>query len=226
MTYVIGTLDVAIDMEHITNNVSKNIKLPTHVKAEIEPFLAKEVQLLLQNANSWFKLYLAIAFYTGLRVGEVLALTQNDIDLKNKVIRVTNNLVKGNLTTTKTELSIREVPIFNDLIPYLKNLPRTIFLFTNAHGTHTREAESINREEWKRLLKKSNIEYRKIYPTRHTFTVPMLKHSDLTLMQVAQILGHSTIEMLIKNYAKYIKGEHLKISRSLSLFTDKITDIG
>ena len=52
----------------------------------------------------------------------------------------------------------------------------------------------------------------------------MLKHSELTLMQIAQILGHSTIEMLIRNYAKYIKGEHLKVNRDLQLFTDKVTD--
>jgi integrase len=225
MTHVTGVLDVAIDMEHLTNNVSKNIKLPTHITEVVQPFTSEEVSTLLKNSNSWFRLYLAIAFYTGLRTGEIMALTRNDIDLKKKVVQVTKNLVKGNITTTKTELSVREVPIFNDLIPYLENLPRTIFLFTNSEGTHTRGAESINKEEWKRLLKRSNIEYRKLYATRHTFTVSMLRHSELTLMQVAQILGHTTIEMLIRNYAKYIKGEHLKVSRDLKLFTDKVTDI-
>ena len=32
--------------------------------------------------------------------------------------------------------------------------------------------------------------------------------------------------MLIKNYTKYIKGEHLKINRYLKLFTDEIAYIG
>ena len=44
------------------------------------------------------------------------------------------------------------------------------------------------------------------------------------VLEVAQMAGHTTTQMIIQNYGKYIKGEHLKIDKSLKLFTDKSTD--
>ncbi len=52
----------------------------------------------------------------------------------------------------------------------------------------------------------------------------MLKYTDLSILEVAQIVGHTTTQMIVQNYGKYIKGEHLKIDRSVKLFTDKSTD--
>jgi len=43
-------------------------------------------------------------------------------------------------------------------------------------------------------------------------------------LDIAQIVGHTNTEMIVRNYAKYIKGEHLKVSRNLNIFTDKSTD--
>ena len=51
-----------------------------------------------------------------------------------------------------------------------------------------------------------------------------MKNSDLSIMQIAQMTGHTTTQMIIQNYAKYIKGEHLKVDRDLKLFTDKSAD--
>ena len=52
----------------------------------------------------------------------------------------------------------------------------------------------------------------------------ILKNSDLSIMQIAQLCGHATTQMIIQNYGKYIKGEHLKVDRDLKLFTDKSAD--
>lgn len=79
---------------------------------------------------------------------------------------------------------------------------------------------------WKSLLKECDIAHRILYSSRHTFISTSLKIGSLSMLDIAQIVGHSNTEMIIRNYAKFIKGEHLKISRSISLFTDKITDSG
>jgi integrase len=52
----------------------------------------------------------------------------------------------------------------------------------------------------------------------------MLKYSDLSILEIAQIVGHTNTQMIIQNYGKFIKGEHLKVDRGLKLFTDKSTD--
>ena len=43
-------------------------------------------------------------------------------------------------------------------------------------------------------------------------------------MTIAQIVGHRNTEMIVKNYAKFIRGEHLIVDRKIDLFTDKTTD--
>jgi len=163
--------DLAIDDEIIKDNPCNNIKLPSHKAKEIEPFTPKEVQILLDNAGDWMRLFLAISFYTGMRTGEVLALMHSEIDFRAKVIHIKRSINKGKL-----------------------------------------------------LLEKCDIPYRKVNATRHTFIVSMLKYSDLSILEVAQLAGHTNTKMIVSNYGKFIKGEHLQIDRNISIFTDKSTD--
>ena len=84
--------------------------------------------------------------------------------------------------------------------------------------------EKTDIENDHKLLEECNLAYRKPYATRHTYIVTMLKNSNLSILQIAQIVGHTTTQMIIQNYGKYIKGEHLKLDRNLKLFTDKSAD--
>lgn len=85
LTDIRGIFNIAIDHDHIKDNVAKAIDLPTHKKEEIEPFDPSGVTLILSKANDWLRLYLAIGFYTGLRTGELLGLMRSDIDLITRI---------------------------------------------------------------------------------------------------------------------------------------------
>jgi len=225
LTSIRGTIDIAIDKEVIKHNVAHNLKLPPHKPEEVEPFAPAEVQMMLKHAKGFYRLYLAIAFYTGLRTGEILGLMHGDIDLKRKVISIKRSISDGELTSPKTEKSIREVPILDDLVPYLKELKKkALWLFAKKDGSYLKGTNGNHYREWRKLLNDCDIPYRKLYTTRHTFIVSMLKYSDLSILEIAQMVGHTTTQMIIQNYGKYIKGEHLKIDKSLKLFTDKSTD--
>ena len=224
LTDIRGIINIAIDHDHIKDNIAKAIDLPTHKKEEIEPFDPNEVTLILSKANDWLKLYLAIGFYTGLRTGELLGLMRSDIDLKRGLIHVRRNITKGEITDPKTEKSIRTVPIMDDLRPYLKKFPKSLWLFPKEDGKPFSDFPGNRRNQWRSLLNECGISYRKIYATRHTFIVSMLKYSDLSILEIAQLAGHSSVQMIIQNYGRFIKGEHLKIDRSLKIFTDKSAD--
>ena len=224
LTGVHGVIGVALDHEVITTNVAKDIKLPVHHPKEIEPFTQEEVKQILANANEFLRPFLAIGFYTGMRRGEIMGLMYSDIDFDNRTISIKRSITDGKVTTPKTEKSIRTVPIFDDLMPYLRKPKNSLWLFPNNQGSHLTYFGGAKKRQWRLLLDKCNIGYRKIYATRHTFIVSMLKYTNLSILEIAQIVGHTTTQMIIQNYGKYIKGEHLKIDRSLSLFTDKSTD--
>jgi len=224
LTPLRGICDIAIDEEVIKYNPCSNIQLPRQVKKSVEPFKSQHVKLLLDNASEWLRLFLAISFYTGMRTGEVLALMHSDIDMKNRVIKVKRSINKGNLTTPKTESSIRDVPILDDLVPYLPKRAKSLWVLGKDDGKPFGTFCGSKQLQWTKLLKKCDILYRKVYTTRHTFIVSMLKHSNLSILEIAQMVGHTNTQMIIQNYGKFIKGEHLKMDRHIKLFTDNSTD--
>jgi integrase len=228
LTNVIASiLDIAIEYEVISNNVARNIKLPKHHKKPLEPFSQEEVNLIMSHVNGWFRAFLAISFYTGARTGEVLALNWNDINLEDGYISISKSLRNGVIDTPKTETSIREVPIFESLHEVLKeyrSVCKSIPLFLNPHTGNMFYKSAKLTQFWKKLLQECDIEYRILYSTRHTFITTMLKSGQFNMLEIAQMVGHTNTEMIIRNYAKFIKGEHLKINRSLNIFTDKATD--
>lgn len=222
-----GILNIAIDYEVISNNVALNIELPKHKKKTFEPFSKDEVNTILSNTDGWFKTFLSIAFFTGARTGEILALHWNDIDLDRGIIKITKSLRNGIISTPKTESSIRDVPIFEQLREELikhRNRSKTIYLFSNPHTGNMFYKTAKLAPFWRDLLKKCNIPYRILYSTRHTFISTMLSSGELSMLDIAQIVGHTNTEMIVRNYAKYIRGEHLKINRKMNIFTDKKTE--
>ena len=80
----------------------------------------------LDITNDDYRDQILICMYTGMRVGEVLALTKDDIDLTNNVIHVNRTLTRGKDDkyivgdTTKTYAGVREVPILAVLKPILR----------------------------------------------------------------------------------------------------------
>jgi len=225
LTPLNGILEIAIEHEVIDKNPAENIKIPKHDKEDIEIFSSDEVELILKTAKGWFKNYLALSFYTGLRGGEVIALLKNDIDLDSGIINVSKSITKGKVTTPKTASSVRLMPIFTQLLPYIKNqleLTDSNYLFTNINNNHFNNSNHVRGDtkagRWARLLNKANVEYKRIYATRHTFATQMLNSGKYKIMDIAKLLGHSSPQMIFRNYAKFIKSEHLQIDKDFDLY--------
>ena len=219
-----GVFKEAIKKEDISLNKVLLVELDDHVPNEIEPFSSKEVGILLQSATGNLKRFIAIGFYTGLRTGEIMALEKSDIDLEKGEISVSKTITDGKLQSPKTKASVRKVPIFDELVPYLKNIEENGYIFSKKDNTHYSAFPGHYAREWEALLKTCSISYRKIYGTRHTFIVNMIRNSGMSILEIAQFAGHTTIQMIVKHYAKFIENEHMKVSRNLNLFTDKTAD--
>ena len=224
--------DIAIEYEHIEKNPAANLKLPKHIPIrEMQPFTPKEVKLLLDNAEGWFKNMLAFLFYTGVRTGEMLALTWSDVDFNNMTIRVNKSKRHGVLSTPKTKTAIRKVPIFTPLLPYLEEQlefcknsnPKTLNVFFNPRTKKEFFGVKHIHSDWKKLLEKVNIPYRVIYNTRHTFAINMIR-AGVNIADVSQMLGHKSIRETLESYAKFLPEEYLKMKRDIDPFTDNQTD--
>ncbi len=171
----------------------------------IEPFNLGEVMALIENApNLRLKAFLVVAFFTGLRTGEQLALLWSDIDFKNKKIHIDKSLnLSGAITSPKNKPSIREVDLLEPVEKILKELKasepankKMIFL---SIPKRTQEFQKM----FKALLKALNLKDRKLYTTRHTFASLMLNQGE-EAMWVSKMLGHKDLNTTYKTYSHYI----------------------
>lgn len=74
------------------------------------------------------------------------------------------------------------------------------------------------RERWKIIIRLSKVRYRNPYQTRHTFASTLLMNGEPELL-VAQLLGHTTVEMVRRHYGRFIKQpEGIKLKSDYSEF--------
>ncbi|GAA9027818.1 site-specific integrase [Helicobacter pylori] len=171
----------------------------------IEPFNLEEVKSLIENAPSLrLKAFLAVAFFTGLRTGEQLALLWSDVDFTNKKININKSLnISGAITSPKNKPSIREIDLLEPVEKILKELKasepankKMIFL---SIPKRTQEFQKA----FKALLKALNLKDRKLYTTRHTFASLMLSQGE-EAMWVSQTLGNKDLNTTYSTYSHYI----------------------
>ncbi len=171
----------------------------------IDPFSLEEVKSLLENAPSLrLKAFLAVAFFTGLRTGEQLALLWSDIDFENKKIHIDKSLnLSGEITSPKNKPSIREVDLLEPVEKILKELkasePANKKMIFISVPKRTQEFQRT----FKKLLKALNLKDRKLYTTRHTFASLMLSQGE-EAMWVSKTLGHKDLNTTYKTYSHYI----------------------
>lgn len=153
-----------------------------------------------------------ICLSTGIRIGEVCALTWDDIDIDNGLIHIRktiqriyineNDIKKTELLidTPKTATSMRDIPIIRELHDVLKPLKKVVrndfFVLTNdAKPTEPR----TYRNYYKKLLKTLGIPPIKFHGLRHSFATRCIE-SKCDYKTLSVILGHSDISTTLNLY--------------------------
>lgn len=219
-----GVLDIALDDELVDRNVAVGITFKRAEKEPVQPFTKEEVALLLQHSEGMFRNYIGIAIYTGMRPGEIIGLMRSDI-LEDR-ITIKRSISKGNITRPKTIGSVRDIPMFNEVRPFIEDqLKRSESLYLFDYDKKFLQGVDFFKRRWKQLIADSGIEYRKLYSTRHTFITAMLNNSNLKIMEIAALVGHTSPQMIMTNYAGFLKDHHLKIDTNIKLFGDSLVTV-
>lgn len=221
-TCIVETFELAVDDGVLSFNPALNINLGKDEKVDIQYFSKDEVNKLLLTAKGIIKPYLTIAFNTGLRPEEILGLQFTDI--KDNQITISRVRTKGRIDYPKTKNGYRKINIpnfVNTEIENLKNSSSSLYLFGDISDS------SGLRYQWNNVLNDSNIEYKKLSCTRHTYATHMLRDSVVSLNELSGLLGHSSSKVTLQHYASVIDSNDINLGNDFNLFRNKMgTNIG
>jgi len=149
-----------------------------------------------------------ICLYTGLRIGELLALEWSDIDLSKGELSVTKTCYDGKdengkgcriIGTPKTDTSRRTIPLPKQLIPFLKERKkRSLSKFVVSNGEKIVSVRSYQRS-FELLLVKLKIPHHGFHALRHTFATRAIE-CGMDAKSLSEILGHKNPTITLKRY--------------------------
>jgi integrase len=180
------------DVVRVFKKVKKVLKRNSNARDKV--LSPDEFQRLMDNAARHTKEILVTAFFTGMRKGEILNLTWDKVDLHKRVIKL-------EAADTKDK-EARMIPICDELLQVLSNIPRPIRDFHEKH-VFTYKGKPVRdiRTGLEDACEKAGILYGRFvkdgfvfHDLRHTFNTYMRK-AGIAESVIMDITGHSTREM-------------------------------
>lgn len=221
-------LQHAVKWQMLSRNPADATEPPKPSKAEIHPLTPDELAKLLTVADGhrdkWLFMFAA---YTGMREGEILALTWSAVDYEGKKpyarVKQTVGYINGQgfvyRPLGKTKKSRREIALLDMAVYALRQQKKlqiaerlsappgefeeTDLIFTTDRGKPV-DPSGLTRR-FKTLAKKAGFPNIRFHDLRHTYATLMLTlgiHPKI----VQEILGHETIGITMDTYSHVLKG--------------------
>lgn len=231
-----AALKFALERDYIRKNPCVGIKLPKQIqrqKSDVEFFTDSEVELIINTAIQRYTtgryVYkhgyaIIILLNTGMRVGELLALKWQNVDLANRQIYICET--RGQIIdrsdiespkyvmadrTTKTQSSCRYVPInqkCKEAFDYFKD-----FNYNNPYVMANSDQSVITYRNLFRvmsnILKRNNINHGSLHTLRHTFATRLFKNG-VDIKVISELLGHSDVSITYDIYTHVIQEQKKK----------------
>lgn len=224
--------DVAVKQGWIKDNPCTNAIKPKRNKTQkLPPFEIDQIKDLLKRSENFDTYNAVIHFqlYTGMRIGETLALTWDDIDFDKRTINInkTINYVRGEFKVgpPKTENSYRILGMNNTVYNLLQQVKEEQdkmklalkdvwqdlnLVFTQDTGGYIQKANINNRLS--SLKKGTNYEYITVHSLRHA-NATLLLMNGVDLKIVSAHLGHNDIQTTANVYIDVLKSQQQVVAQ-------------
>ena len=198
---------VGIASEYTANKIKRPKTKEKHVDCFSVSEQKKIENYILQSGKD--KLFgIVLCLYTGLRIGELLALTWRDIDFGKGLLFVSKTCHDGNdgqkhiriTDSPKTVNSRRVIPLPKQILPLLKGVKkRSECEYIVADGDKPVFVRSYQRT-FELLLKKLHIPHKGFHSLRHTFATRAIE-CGVDVKTLAELLGHKNATITLNRYA-------------------------
>ena len=212
ITVIQSTLKTAHSLGLTEEYSGDRIKRPRTSEKRIECFSVieqKKIEQYILNEKGTRLFGVLLCLYTGLRIGELLALEWADIDMKKGELQVNKSCHYGKdekgvfrriIDIPKTQSSVRTIPIPRQLMLRLreeKKKSRSIHVVSN--GKNPISIRSYQRS-FSTLLKKLNVPHRGFHSLRHTFATRAVE-CGMDVKTLSELLGHKNPTVTLNRYA-------------------------
>ena len=187
--------------------MADKLKRPKLIERPVECFSLKEQKQIEQavlNSKKDKLFGILLCLYSGLRIGELIALQWSDIDFAKGTLTVSKSCHDGKnglvIDEPKTATSRRTIPLPKQLMPLVKMLKKRSDsdFAVSSHGKPV-SVRSYQRS-FELLLKKLDIPHRGFHSLRHTFATRAIE-CGMDVKTLSEILGHKNPTVTLNRYA-------------------------
>ena len=219
LTPLRGVFNLAFDDEIIEELPTKRLKNKKIQQDEPDPFLPDERGALLDymqrhwndEKEMWY-LYFVWQFWTGCRPGETLAIDWADIDINNRLAKISKTLSSGVVQSSTKTNEIRNIHLNDKVLPVLDRLKvltgHQSRLFISLHTDQPWTRPDKLSAKLVEILPDVGVRTRPAYNCRHTYATTML-NSMVEVSAAAYQMGHDVMTFT-KIYAKWINTERMQ----------------
>lgn len=190
-------------------NPTRDVQVPRKLKKNKVHIPSNDDIQKMVNAPDSIQKRMAMWFiYTGLRKGELLALTSDDIN--DGFISVTKSIYHDNnrprLKDTKTENGRRKIPIVKALEEYLPEKDGIIF---DENGNYMRD--SVFQKGWYRWCDMYDIHCTP-HQLRHLYATMLIEQNNIPPKILQRLMGHANITTTLDIYAEVRESQEQEIA--------------
>ncbi len=229
--------DYAIRMEYLRRNPCKHIIMPKPIEYKNEKFkfwhkdeLKEFLEIIKKSEDfKWYVFFRLLAF-SGMRKGEALALTWDDINFEDAEIEINKTLSKSFkdnkfIDSPKTKSSNRSIDIDEKTLDVLVELKKRrlkigkrknrniVFYNGNLEYYHPSQPLKV----LQRIIKKHQLSPITVHGLRHTHC-SLLFESGASIKEVQERLGHSDIHTTMNIYTHVSKSKKIEVAQKFATY--------
>ena len=164
-----------------------------------------------------------VLFYTGCRIGELLALTKDDFDFNSNImhIRHTYYRVEGRdvITVPKTEQSVRDVVLPGFLADEVKEYINSLYQYPHDARLFPIVQEAVQHKLRDNIVK-ANVPKIPVHSLRHSASAYLISQG-VPPMVIKERLGHKDIKITLNTYDHLYPNEHQQVADLLDKLNQK-----